>query len=166
MGLRGPAPKPTAIKRLEGNPGKRKLNQAEPTPTLGAPECPDHLDDVARKEWDRLTSILVAMKVLTEADYIALANLCQAYSTLVNAQKRMNKTGILYKSKSGYIQQSPLLGIIHTQTTIVNNLLREFGLTPSSRTRVAIVEPPKPPNRFAMLDEPYEYLDEDDSQVN
>ena len=106
------------------------------------------------------------MKVLTEADYIALANLCQAYSTLVNAQKQMNKTGILYKSKSGYIQQSPLLGIVHTQTTIVNNLLREFGLTPSSRTRVAIVEPPKPPNRFAMLDRPYEYLDEDDSQVN
>src|SRR3954453_11760521 len=157
MGLRGPAPKPTAIKRLEGNPGKRKLNEVQPTPTLGAPECPDHLDDVARKEWDRLTSILVAMKVLTEADYIALANLCQAYSTLVNAQKQMNKTGILYKSKSGYIQQSPLLGIIHTQTTIVNNLLREFGLTPSSRTRVAIAEPEKKSvNRFAALNTDYE----------
>src|SRR3954463_10399212 len=162
MGLRGPAPKPTAIKRLEGNPGKRKLNEAEPTPTLGAPECPDHLDDVARKEWERLTTILVAMKVLTEADYIALANLCQGYSTLVNAQKQMNKTGILYKSKTGYIQQSPLLGIIHTQTTIVNNLLREFGLTPSSRTRVATVEPKnKPINRFALLEMPYEDWPED-----
>ena len=157
MGLRGPTPKPTAIKRLEGNPGKRKLNEAEPSPTLGAPECPDHLDDVAMKEWDRLTSILVAMKVLTEADYIALANLCQAYSTLVNAQKQMNKTGILYKSKSGYIQQSPLLGIIHTQTTIVNNLLREFGLTPSSRRRVATVEPKtKRINPFSLLDVPDE----------
>jgi P27 family predicted phage terminase small subunit len=167
MGLRGPAPKPTSIKRLEGNPGKRKLNELEPTPKAGAPECPDYLDEVARREWDRLTAILVSMKVLTEADYIALANLCQAYSTLMNAQKQMNKTGILYKSKSGYIQQSPLLGIIHTQTTIVNNLLREFGLTPSSRTRVAVVDlTPKRPNPFAMLDEPYEYLDDDDSQVN
>jgi P27 family predicted phage terminase small subunit len=110
MGLRGPAPKPTATKRLEGNPGKRKLNEAEPTLAAGAPDCPDYLDDVARKEWDRLTSILIAMKVLTEADYIALANLCQAYSTLMNAQKQLNKTGILYESKSGYIQQSPLLG--------------------------------------------------------
>jgi P27 family predicted phage terminase small subunit len=164
VGLRGPAPKPTAIKRLEGNPGKRKLNEAEPTPKQGVPECPDHLDKVARIEWERLTTILVDMRVLTEADYIALGSLCQAYSTLMNAQKQMNKTGILYKSKSGYIQQSPLLGIIHTQTTIVNNLLREFGLTPSSRTRVATVEPPKPPNRFAMLDQRYEYLD-DDSQV-
>src|SRR3954447_21751271 len=165
MGLRGPAPKPTAIKRLEGNPGKRKLNEAEPTPTLGAPECPDHLDDVARKEWDRLTTILTAMKVLTEADYIALANLCQAYSTLINAQRQLNKTGILYKTKSGYIQQSPLLGIIHTQTTIVNNLLREFGLTPSSRTRVAIAEPEKKPNRFAELERDYPNVRED-PQVN
>jgi P27 family predicted phage terminase small subunit len=50
----------------------------------------------------------------------------------------MNKTGILYKTKSGYIQQSPLLGIIGPQTRIVNDLLREFGLTPSSRTRITI----------------------------
>src|ERR671929_1500378 len=113
MGLRGPAPKPTAIKRLEGNPGKRKLNEAEPILTSGVPECPDYLDDVAKKEWGRLSAILTAMKVLTEADYIALANLCQSYSTLITAQKQMNKTGILYKSKSGYVQQSPLLGIVH-----------------------------------------------------
>jgi P27 family predicted phage terminase small subunit len=105
---------------------------------MGVPECPDYLDEVAKKEWGRLTTILTAMKVLTEADYIALANLCQAYSTLMNAQRQMNKTGILYKTKSGYIQQSPLLGIIGAQTRIVNDLLREFGLTPSSRTRIMI----------------------------
>jgi len=71
----------------------------------------------------------------------------------VNAQKQINNTGILYKTKSGYIQQSPLLGMIHTQTTIVNNLLREFGLTPSSRTRVIMAEPKdKPLNPFAALD--------------
>jgi P27 family predicted phage terminase small subunit len=74
---------------------------------------------------------------LTEADYIALANLCQAYSTLIDAQKHLNKGGILFKTPSGYIQQNPLLGIIRAQTNIVNGLLREFGLTPSSRTRLS-----------------------------
>ena len=44
MGRRGPAPKPTAIKKAEGNPGKRKLNTEEPQPLPGVPECPDHLD--------------------------------------------------------------------------------------------------------------------------
>jgi hypothetical protein len=102
------------------------------------------------------------------ATYWRVEDTATADLTLMNAQRQMNKTGILYKSKSGYIQQSPLLGIIHTQTTIVNNLLREFGLTPSSRTRVAIADTtPKGPNRFAMLDLPYEeYPEEEDSQVN
>jgi P27 family predicted phage terminase small subunit len=104
----------------------------------GVPECPEHLDAVARKEWGRLSPILMGMKVLTEADYIALGNLCQAYSTLIEAQKHLNKGGILFKTPSGYIQQNPLLGIIRAQTNIVNGLLREFGLTPSSRTRIAI----------------------------
>jgi hypothetical protein len=35
-GSRGPAPKPTAIKKAEGNPGKRKLNTEEPEPVPGA----------------------------------------------------------------------------------------------------------------------------------
>jgi P27 family predicted phage terminase small subunit len=138
---RGPAPKPTAIKKAEGNPGKRKLNTQEPQPLPGVPGCPDHLDAVARKEWGRLSEILMAMKVLTEADYIALGNLCQAYSTLIDAQKHLNKSGILFKTPSGYIQQNPLLGIIGAQTRIVNDLLREFGLTPASRTRITIEKP-------------------------
>ena len=41
--MAGRKPKPTAIKKLEGNPGKRKLNTKEPIPAKGMPECPDWL---------------------------------------------------------------------------------------------------------------------------
>ena len=58
----------------------------------GIPKCPDHLDETAQKEWARVSRLLLAMKVLTEADYIALGNLCQAYSTMVAAQRQLNKT--------------------------------------------------------------------------
>ena len=68
--------------------------------------------------------------------FATLGNFCQAYSTLVNAQKQINNTGILYKTKSGYIQQSPLLAIVNSQVEIISRLCREFGLTPSSRTRI------------------------------
>jgi phage terminase small subunit len=85
MGERGPAPKPTALVLLEGNPGKRPINHAEPKPRLKTPCCPEHLDAEAKTEWKRLVRILRHMKLLTEADYISLANLCQAYSTMVKA---------------------------------------------------------------------------------
>ena len=39
----GRKPKPTAIKKLEGNPGKRKLNSKEPVPEKGMSACPDWL---------------------------------------------------------------------------------------------------------------------------
>jgi P27 family predicted phage terminase small subunit len=151
VGRRGPAPIPTAIKKLKGNPGRRPLNEAEPQPQAGVPDCPEHLDEIARREWEQLIPILRGMKVLTTADYIALGNLCQAYSTQIKAQKQLARSGLLYKTRSGYVQQSPLLGIITAQTTIVNNLLREFGLTPSSRTRIAVVQEPEIQDVWAEL---------------
>ena len=70
MGLRGPAPQPTALKVLRGNPGKRPLNKREPEPpTDNPPHCPDHLDDVAKVEWNRLVAIVTQMWILSEADY-------------------------------------------------------------------------------------------------
>ena len=41
--MAGRKPKPTAIKELEGNPGKRKLNKKEPKPEKGMPVCPEWL---------------------------------------------------------------------------------------------------------------------------
>lgn len=38
--MAGRKPKPTALKKLEGNPGKRKLNTKEPVPAKGMPDCP------------------------------------------------------------------------------------------------------------------------------
>jgi P27 family predicted phage terminase small subunit len=136
MGLRGPAPKPSSLVVLEGNRGRRPINDREPKPRAVRPKCPAYLDEAGQKEWKRLIPILMRMRILTEADGIALANLCQASSTMVKAQEQLNKVGILYKTKSGYIQQSPLLGIVNSQIEIINRLCREFGLTPSSRSRI------------------------------
>src|SRR5580704_2760820 len=74
MGYRGPIPKPSAIARAEGNPGKRRLNDCEPQPRATTPRCPDHLDAEAKKEWKRLVPVLRRMRVLTEADWMTLAN--------------------------------------------------------------------------------------------
>ena len=54
MATRGRKPKPTAVKVLEGNPGKRPLNMFEPVPDKVAPECPSWLNDEAKAEFMKL----------------------------------------------------------------------------------------------------------------
>ena len=67
MGLRGPTPKPTALRLYEGNRGHRPLNDREPVALMGEPEMPKHLDRDARREWRRLVPLLMTMRVLTRA---------------------------------------------------------------------------------------------------
>lgn len=143
MGLRGPAPKPTSIRFANGNPHGKPINIFEPKPDRVVPAMPSYLDADAKKEWKRLSKMLLRIGVLTEADGITLAMLCQAWSTMVKAQKKLNETGMLLKTPSGYVQQSPLISIVNNCADTVARLSREFGLTPASRTRItaAIQQP-------------------------
>jgi P27 family predicted phage terminase small subunit len=136
MGNRGPIPKPTVVEIMEGRPGHRALNAKEPQPRATVPRCPEHLDDRAKKEWKRLVPVLRRMRVLTEADGMSLANLCQTWSTLVKAQEKLTEMGILYKAPSGYVMQSPLLAVVNQCVDTITKLSREFGLTPSARSRM------------------------------
>ena len=56
--MAGRKPKPTALKKLEGNPGKRKLNTKEPIPAKGMLNCPEWLLPEAKKEWERLADLM------------------------------------------------------------------------------------------------------------
>ena len=57
---------------------------------------------------------------------------------------KLNESGLLLKTPSGYVQQSPLLGIVNNCTDTVIKLSREFGLTPSSRSRLQVTQDPGP----------------------
>ncbi len=126
---------PTATRVLHGNKGRRPVNPREPQPERKAPRCPEHLDPEAKKEWRRLCNLLLEMNVLTEADGMALACLCQTWSTLGKAQRKLNETGLLFKTPSGYVQQSPFVSMVNVCGDSVAKLAQEFGLTPPARDR-------------------------------
>jgi len=153
MGLRGPAPEPTRIKKQKGNPGKRPLSEREPQLGPAIPPVPPGLvlDEIAVQQWDELSQILMAMRVLTEADGMVLAGLCQTYSRWVQASQQLEQSGLIFRTKSGYVQQNPLLGVVNTCIDQINRLSRELGLSPSSRTRVHAVEGPQPKSAMAKL---------------
>ena len=136
MATRGRKPKPTAVKVLEGNPGKRPLNMYEPVPEKKAPECPSWLNDEAKAEWDRLADKMVNLGTLTETDMAAFAGYCQSYVRWKEAEEFIEKHGTIVKTPSGYWQQVPQVSIAQTNLKVMLKFCSEFGLTPSSRSRM------------------------------
>jgi P27 family predicted phage terminase small subunit len=95
--MAGRKPKPTAVKKLEGNPGKRKLNNKELDPQKRMPACPDWLMPEAKKEWERLAELMNQMDVLTEADMAAFAAYCQSYVRWKEAQEHIISGGSTFE---------------------------------------------------------------------
>jgi phage terminase small subunit len=62
---RGRRPKPTRMKVLTGNPGKRPLNRYEPRPNPVMPDCPPELGPAAQREWARLVGELSSLNMVT-----------------------------------------------------------------------------------------------------
>ena len=136
MATRGRKPKPTALKILEGNPGKRPLNENEPIPPKGSVKCPSWLEPEAKKEWKRLAPSLEAMGVLTQVDLTAFAGYCQAYARWREAEEFLTQHGSIFKTPSGYVQQVPQVSIAQQNLKIMQSFCSEFGLTPATRARI------------------------------
>ena len=136
MAIKGRKPTPTAIKELEGNPGKRKLNDREPKPEKKAPSCPKWLEPEAKKEWRRLARQMEQIGILTEVDMAAFAGYCQAYARWKEAEEFISQHGTIVRTPSGYWQQVPQVSIAQTYLKIMQKLAEQFGLTPSARSRI------------------------------
>jgi P27 family predicted phage terminase small subunit len=134
----GAKPKPTSLKKLAGNPGRRPLNENEPQPPSEVPTCPKHLNTVARREWTRISRALVACGLLTSVDRAALTAYCVAWSHMVEAETKLSSTGMVIQSPTGYPIVNPFLGIWNRSSDIMHKFCTEFGLTPSARVRLSV----------------------------
>jgi P27 family predicted phage terminase small subunit len=142
--MRGRKPKPTHIKAITGNPGKRKLNYDEPRPEPAVPSCPPELSPAAQREWERLVAELSKLNLLTNLDRAALAAYCAAYALWAEAVEAIQKFGAMVKSPTGFPIQSPYISIANRQAEIMMRISSEFGFTPASRGRISAPKPGEP----------------------
>ncbi len=133
----GPPPKPTALKKLEGNAGKRKLNASEPKPKAQLPRCPVQLSPNAKTTWKRLGDKLLKSGLIAELDEAAFAVLCESYAAYLDLLKRARADGPIVNI-GGQAVPNPYLSRADREAEKVRKLLGEFGMTPSSRSRIAL----------------------------
>lgn len=147
-----PKPEPTALKVLKGNPGKRALPKNEPNPDVSfrVPPAPKPLAGHAREEWRNIAKKLHRLGLLTEIDTNALALYCQAYGRWVEAEHKIQQFGLIAATSNGNIIQSPYVSIANTAMRDCHTFLNSFGMTPSSRTKVAAAKA-GPKSKFSGL---------------
>lgn len=131
---------PTRLKMLAGNPGKRPLNDAEPQPIADATSwyCPEWLPKAAKVEWRAVAPELHRLGLLTRIDRSALAAYCAAVARWHAAESDVAERGILVERSDGSgLDRNPALGVIRDAVDQLRKFASEFGLTPSSRSRLS-----------------------------
>lgn len=138
--------KSNQVRVREGMRGHRPL-RSEPQHKHGAPERPK-LSANAAKNWDRLIEDMDPL-ILRRADKDALATLCEDEARLTETRAEFERLREKLKRESAEpigsgltealisAEGKALFHAIREQTKILITQRREFGLTPSSRSRVA-----------------------------
>ena len=147
--MRGRKPIPSKVIDIRGGSKltHRPPRSGEPKPPAGIPKYPPHLDKAAKQEWRRMAKDLEPLGILTNLDKAVFALYCEAFSTWAMATEKIQKEGMLYKAPSGFPMINPYFYIANKSKEQMLKALIELGMTPSSRSRVRVSEPPKEENK-------------------
>lgn len=164
---RGRTPKPTALRALQGNPGKRADDgRAEVTMPAGTPEPPAHLSPGARQEWFRTVAWLMQVHgLLSPTDHAAIGIYCSYYDQWQQAEMelpRLKARSVAIDAEIDGLRKSTskksslaaealakeagrVLNSINAATGERNKArkemrayLTELGLTPAARSRLRV----------------------------
>lgn len=135
----GPPKKPTALKLVAGNPGKRALNKREPKPRGNLYDAPDWLTDQQKVGWQYAIDT-APFGLLKRVDRSTLVAWVVAEDLHRQAVEKLNGGAMLIKTPNGMPVQSPYLSIINKQAAIMLKAASEMGFTPASRSRVEVTD--------------------------
>ena len=141
MARGGRKPQPTALRILRGNPGQRRLPAAEPKAVpLESDAVPGELaeDDVAIREWQRITPGLIATGHIASTDRLGLIVYCQRWSQYLTLEQAARDDPEAWRKTN----------LAHKACELLLRTMAELGLTPTSRTRVHALKAGAPVSKW------------------
>lgn len=145
--MKGRKPKPTELKILTGNPGKRALPKPADVGPIGDP--PAGLSDAARDKWHESVDEFGAW--LRRSDRSSLRIYCETWAEMLNALENVQREGSMVLTPNGLVQKSPWLTKVEHCRVELRKWLVEFHGTPTARARVADAGGEEAANPFAAL---------------
>jgi P27 family predicted phage terminase small subunit len=115
---------------------------------VATPEPPDHLDDGAKAKFAEMAVLLARHGVMTELDTNALARYVVIWRRWLEAETEVKRRGPVVKTSNDNIIQNPFLAVANKCLAQMAQIESEFGLTPSSRSRIRMAEPAETTDPF------------------
>jgi P27 family predicted phage terminase small subunit len=137
MGQRGPAPTPTVLRLVRGNPSRRGINKREPKPSGALRVAPPNLPPRAAEIWAHAIEH-APNGLLKQLDESVMLTWCVARAHYEDAMQRVARTGLMVKSPNGHAIQNPFLAILNKQALIMLKAAQAMGFTPASRSGIAL----------------------------
>lgn len=116
-----------------------------------APDCPDCLSIEAKKEWDRVVSILLTLGWISALDLMALSSYCEAYADWVTFRQRIAEengklagAGDVQTFKTGAKQISVWRQLANDAEKRANAAGALFGFSPMARRNLKAPTPVQP----------------------
>lgn len=147
----GPPPKPTALKKLQGNPGKRALNKHEPHPDRVIPAKPRGLPKRAQRFWKDHADKLDRLGLLTEVDGPAFMMMALQYDLAWQAMEILREEGLEVVDANGLTRKHPMIQVMRQASALFLRFAVQFGLTPAARAKLEIPGPPEEDDYEAFL---------------
>ncbi|MFU0964058.1 phage terminase small subunit P27 family [Kluyvera ascorbata] len=151
--MSGPPKTPTHLRLVRGNPSKRPINNNEPQPPKGGPPVPKHFDKQGKYWFKRMAEELDAIGVISQLDARALELLVEAYTEYRHHCETLDREGYTYAVYSDddadegkereirMIKPHPAAMMKADAWKRLRAMLAEFGMTPSSRSKVSKDKP-------------------------
>jgi len=134
--------KPTKLKLIEGNRGKRKI-KPEPEPALGIPVA-HKMPPAAQAVWDGIAPELDRLGLLAKIDGTALEAACRGVAQGRAADDAIEKLQELIRAgtaeRNDYYHLSMLMAASKKGWSQWRAFCTEFGLTPASRSKLSVPE--------------------------
>lgn len=135
MGKRGPKPKPTKLLVAAWRVAQR-AGEPQPDALPVVPPAPPDFDADGARLWQSTAEMLHRAGILAETDLASLEDLISAQIEEAEMTAAICKAGLLVRGRDGSKHRNPLLMERNKVRQRIDRLRAEFGMTPSSRTRI------------------------------
>ena len=102
-----------------------------------APRVPGSLKDEGKKEWQRISKLLVRDNLLTDYDLKNLELYCMQFDIIYEANESIREKGVLMKGQNTTIK-NPAWQILKESIEIVRKISEKYGFTPVDRAKVNV----------------------------